>query len=361
MRRFFSLWITIFLCTGCTVQKNKEERTCYTFDASKSRAGEEVFKIDSAKIIYLDFSDTTMIGANPSFIFDGTLFFIYSPGSSLPVLKYDREGGFITQIGTVGNGPGEYAVVYDLSISPTTKTIDILSDNYIYQYNKDGSFAGMLENPFPASSFAIDNMGNYWLYTGIPTSEINGRIVKCNAKMQPETYYLDEQILSLPLSELNFNKGVNITFRESLNHILYKIEDGRFKTACMLKLPGYELPDRLKDLTSTEILPELSKLSYAIIRNYLENKKYICIQLFLYESGVEKPQIAYWMINKEKKKDVIYTLDKNISYESYLCYPQYLSEENDLFFMGYLGDKENEFVDSNANPSIVVYSMNDIF
>lgn len=361
MRRIFSLWITIFLCIGCTVQKNKEERTCYTFDASKLSAWEEAFKIDSAKIIFLDFSDTTMIGANPSFIFDGTLFFIYSPGSSLPVLKYDREGGFITQIGTVGNGPGEYAVVYDLSISPTTKTIDILSDNYIYQYNKDGSFAGMLENPFPASSFAIDNMRNYWLYTGIPTPEINGRIVKCNAKMQPETYYLDEQILSLPLSELNFNKGVNITFRESLNHILYKIEDGTFKTACMLKLPGYELPDRLKNLTPTEILPELSKLSYAIIRNYLENKKYICIQLFLYESGVEKPQIAYWMINKENKKDVIYTLDKNISYESYLCYPQYLSEENDLFFMGYLGDKENEFVDSNANPSIVVYSMNDIF
>ncbi|WP_455673163.1 6-bladed beta-propeller [Phocaeicola sp.] len=361
MRKLFFVWLIILLCISCTVQKNREEGVCYIFEKSKMNVFQEVFKIDSNKIISLDFSDSTMIGANPSFLFDGTSFLIYSPESSSSVLRYDKDGKFINKIGSIGSGPGEYAIIYDLNINPAKKTIDVLSDNYIYQYHEDGCFVDALTNPFPASSFAIDKAGNYWLYIGIQTPETDGRIVKCNTKMKHEKEYLNTQMLPLPLSELNFNKGVDITFKESLNHILYKIDDGVFKTAYTLKLPGYELPDNLDDLKPEDVLSELQNRSYAIIRNYLENKKYICIQLFLYEANIEKPQIAYWMIDKKNKKDAIYTLDKNISYESYLCYPQYLSEENDLFFMGYLEGTEYDYFDSNVNPSIVVYNIDDIF
>lgn len=362
MRKEDFLLLFLLLFVSCTAtQKNEEKGVCYTFERSKANVFQNVCNRDSIKIISLDFSDSTIIGANSSFLFDGTSFFVYSPERATPVLKYDIDGKFINKIGSIGSGPGEYTVIYDLSINPIKNTIEVLSDNYIYQYNKDGSFVNVLENPFPASSFVADKEGNYWLYIGIPTPKTDGRIVKCNADMQHKKDYLDEQIISLPLAELNFNKGANITFRESLNHILYKIENGVLKTAYTLNVSGYELPDNLSDLKAENILLELQKTSYAIVRNYLENSNYVCVQLFLYDSGAEKPQIAYWFLDKKNKKDAIYTLDKSISYESYLCYPQYLSEENELFFMGYLVNEENEYVDSNVNPSIVVYNIENIF
>ena len=64
----------------------------------------------------------------------------------------------------------------------------------------------------------------------------------------------------------------------------------------------------------------------------------------------------YWIHQKSSNKDVVIKFDKAIPVDSYLYYPQFLTEDGKLYFMGFIIEKEDS-LGLEENPSIVIVDI----
>lgn len=77
---------------------------------------------------------------------------------------YDWKGSFLTEINSIGRGPGEYSRILDFDIDNGTDSVIILSGRILYYYSiKDGSFLKVLELEEPAWSFKVLDDEHFYL------------------------------------------------------------------------------------------------------------------------------------------------------------------------------------------------------
>ena len=181
-----------------------------------------------------------------------------------------------------------------------------------------------------------------------------------DAKCQKLQKFLQEKSTLLPMVEANFGKGAILTFKETLSHDIYRVSDGEIRKSYSIDFPHYHLPQELHETSPMEVVPLLQKSDYASILNYSENLNYLFLQVLLNKSGQTMPGIYYWIYQKSSGKDIIFSLDQSVPFDSYICYPQFLSEDNRLYFMGFLLDERAETTNPEENPSIVIIDINDL-
>lgn len=310
-------------------------------------------------IINLTFSDSTMIDDNATLLYDET-YFIYSRGSIIPPMRFDAEGNFLNYIGRIGNGPEEFNEIGDVCLNKRERTVEILSGNFVFVYDYNGNFVDKLEHKQIAFSFAIDEEGSYWFYLG--NNSVNGeyKIVKMDAECRNLQNFLQEKSKLLPMVEANFGKGTILTFKETLSHDIYRIMDGEIKKSYSIDFPNYHLPQELHKTSPMEVVSLLQKSDYASILNYSENRNYLFLQFLLNKAGQAIPEIYYWIYQKSSGKDAAFYLDKSVPFDSYICYPQFLSEDDKLYFLGFVLDHGIEMANPDENPSIIAVDVNSL-
>ncbi|MCD7942027.1 MAG: 6-bladed beta-propeller [Bacteroides intestinalis] len=350
----------LLMLVSCVNDKKGESAdNILLFDIAKSVKFQMVSSLSPDRIINLAFSDSTMIDGNASLLYDET-YFVYSKGSAIAPMRFDKEGNFLNYIGRVGNGPKEYNKIGDVCLNRREKTVEILSGSYVYVYDYQGKYVDKLDHKQTAFSFAIDKDGYHWFYLG--NNSVNGeaKMVRMGAKCQDMQKFLQEESTLLPMVEANFGRGAMLTFKETLNHDIYRISDGEIKKSYSIDFPNYHLPQELHKTAPMEVVPLLQKSDYASILNYSENQKYLFLQVLLNKSGQMVPEIYYWIYQKSSGKDIIFSLDQSVPFDSYICYPQFLSEDDRLYFMGFLLDKEIETTGSEENPAIVIIDVSSL-
>ncbi len=67
----------------------------------------------------------------------------------------------------------------------------------------------------------------------------------------------------------------------------------------------------------------------------------------------------HWFINKKTNANTVIQQPQNISPDSYLYSPQILTADNELYFIGYPLEKEDDVANINENPSVIVLSVSD--
>lgn len=326
------------------------------FDAEKAAELEEVSLLSPENTIKLAFSDSTMIDDNAALLYDDT-YFIYSRGSIIPPMRFDADGKFLNYIGRVGNGPEEYNEIGDVCLNKQERTVEILSGSFVYVYGYDGSFVDKLKHDQNAYSFAIDEEGNHWFYLGNNSVSGEYKIAKRDAKCHKLQNFLQEKSKLLPMVEANFGKGTMLTFKESLNHNVYRIMDGEIKKSYSIDFPNFHLPQELHKTSPMKVVPLLQKSDYASILNCSENKNYLFLQFLLNKAGQAMPEIYYSIYQKSSGKNLVFRLEKSVPLDSYICYPQFLSEDDKLYFMGFVLDKGIETTNPDENPSIVAVDI----
>ena len=345
---------------SCKTNKNNQN-VHYVFNESKAILLNDIVQLDSSNITNLDFSDSTMIGACPSFVSDDNAFYVYIPGTQAPVLKFDLNGKFDCQIGAIGHSDSEYTHILNISINSKKQSIDVLTNNFINEYKYDGTYIGKIKKKSYISTFAVDDKGEYWGYIGCKRPEIKGRLIRCDSNLKKQQEYLCDMQMSTPLFELNINKSQGLTLRESLNHTVYRIKDDSLEVAYTLEFPDHEFPDNIMCKDPIEIVQQLNSTPHARIKNYLENKDYSVFQIFYFSGLDTNPQKYYCIIDRKTNKDLIIKIPDDIPYESYLSSPEYLSADNNLYFIGYLVENGNQKIKDDINPSIVKFNIANLF
>lgn len=96
--------------------------------------------VDDYEMVVFENSDSAIFKARKPVISDNYIAVIQ--GGSNPVLLFDKRGRYVSQIGAVGRGPGEYIMPYDALIDEKRGVVYIaqMLSNAIQEYNLKGEY-----------------------------------------------------------------------------------------------------------------------------------------------------------------------------------------------------------------------------
>jgi hypothetical protein len=74
------------------------------------------------------------------------------------VLRFDNNGKFLTRIQKIGNGPGEYTLLYDININPFSENLELLNPRgELLVFSRDGEFNDLLQSSISNECIEIMN------------------------------------------------------------------------------------------------------------------------------------------------------------------------------------------------------------
>lgn len=350
---FILLTLLGFGCTGN--RKKNGTGTEITFRKEAAVHVRDVKAFKSKTVIPLETTDRSLVGHNASLRKAGDNFFVYSSHRPNPVLRFDSNGNFLNTVGNVGIGPGEFPVLTDVFISAADNSVEILSNGMIQRYDCEGKSLKSLKLDIPAFSFTRTGNG-YWFYTGNNKACSPSRLFRTDSALRVEGEYLNDDSNMLPVMETVFGNSSYLTLRENFYHNLYRITDDRLELSYTIKFPGLEIPPDAYTKPPMEVVDYLRKYDYATVMRYLENRTCVYLMIMENKSG-DVPSIYQWFINKKSGREILVLTD--LVMESYLLYPQLLTDDNRLYYIGYPVENRDEEVNPNLNPSVVIVDINE--
>lgn len=121
--------------------------TC-NFDAITSKAQPKLSDfVEDFEIVRFENKDDAFFKASSYIVTDN---YIGVRQSGAPFLLFDKNGKLLNKVGEIGNGPGEYNVLYDQAINEKTGKIYLAPFaglNKVHEYNMDGSYVRSLTTP----------------------------------------------------------------------------------------------------------------------------------------------------------------------------------------------------------------------
>ena len=119
--KYFILSLSIFLLYSCSKQEQVTDTKKIIFN---EEANPDFFNTLTCKFIPLETNDSCLFNDIKEIqIVDNKIYIIDNKRSKL--LVFDISGKFITQIGNLGNGPGEYLAPSNFNIDKEKQTITI--------------------------------------------------------------------------------------------------------------------------------------------------------------------------------------------------------------------------------------------
>lgn len=251
---------------------------------------------------------------------------------------FTREGDFISKIGSMGQGPKEYVVIADFSISEKDETVSIydIMRRKIQVYDIKGEFIKSLSYPEKISTLLQWKDSVYVGY--MPWYEDRERIAFFNSEMnQTDSYYPERNIGEtseidlFPLSELR-TTGSTIHFRLPLDNCDYIMgsEAAVIKNTEIL-LGKYQAPVDVE--TNVSKFNENINGPYALGLKWIETNGTVFIQYL--------NQMAYHRLVYNSQDKNIYFVDEgkypsgidNEDNESYSFWPSWTDGEYAIGFI----------------------------
>lgn len=115
------------------------------------------------EILILEEDDKTMFTDVDRIIEDNGLYFLMDSYSARTVVSFTNEGKPYARYGTVGQGPGEYTLPWDIDIHGDYVFVMDSNSKKMIKYLKDGTFVSEIKLPVLADAFKVLDNGNILL------------------------------------------------------------------------------------------------------------------------------------------------------------------------------------------------------
>lgn len=127
---------------------NGQEFITCNFDAITAKAQPKLSDfVEDFEIVRFENKDDAFFKPSAYIVTDN---YIGVRQSRAPFLLFDRKGKLLTKVGQVGNGPGEYTMLYDQAVNEKNGKIYLgpfVGLNKVHEYNMDGSYVRSFTTP----------------------------------------------------------------------------------------------------------------------------------------------------------------------------------------------------------------------
>ena len=353
------------------VYKNTDGYISLVFEEQSS----SIFFSDSifgkTEMTPLETTDDCLVGQSPELKSDDNYFFILDYQQEF-ILRFDKSGKFINQIGRRGGGPEEYNGIEDYDIDCNTKVVEILASfGPILRYKYDGTFISSMKIDGFANSF-IKTGNTYWINHGMGEMAGDGRLVKVSEDGTVVEKYLPFKGDWATVSEQCFSRsGDMISFKELFSNSVYRItDDGPIETM-VIDFGKYAIPKSLYGRDFPYALDVLRSKGYASIEKYLENGRFIYIFFRVIQNGA-KVNYYHWLVNKNTGSCVLHKLSDENPVSVMMENAKILTADNKLIFIAnaqmlkvcidpFFSNKNltMDYLSEESNPVIVSLQIND--
>jgi hypothetical protein len=237
---------------------------------------------DSIYLVPLETSDVSLIKQVDKLYMADTLIFLLDKEGNNKVLVYSQNGKYIESIGTIGNGPEEYASLYDFCVDTISQRLYLLCDkNRIYKYNFEGKILEKFNLDFYAVKIAYNREKLFFIRDEINrpnliVTDMQGHIryenfsnaeLGANIRILLHPFYLFDSV---------------IFYRTYLNNHIYGIkDDGEIFVQYQFDFGNnvYEIDKNTKSYSHNE-LNEILNASRGRIKYITENDLYVLFIFF---------------------------------------------------------------------------------
>lgn len=242
---------------------------------------------ESVKLISLESGENCLIGNIRDIKCSDNRFFIKEYDDSKVILEFDNEGKFVTQIGGIGQGPGEYVSVSDIALDPWQNQIIISnpSRKNLQYYDFNGNYIKDVKVDLYFRSFTLCDKDNYFINVddrGNSRLDVHaGKLLLIN-NMGEVLFSAFSERLEYTYSHLS---SLNVSTKKVLYHpaystSIYEIEDQTVTEKYSFDFGQHAIPDAyLSSMPEQELDRALRKTEYARISSMLETKSHLLFML----------------------------------------------------------------------------------
>lgn len=227
---------------------------------------EDVFQ--SVDIIPLETNSECLIGGITKLVEAYDSYFIMDRVNNI-VAKFDNKGKFITRLGGVGNGPGEYLKIEDLLVDRDNRNIKLydVRGRKIIIYGLDGTYIKEFRLDAFLKSIALAENGYYWGFIGNVTNsnEIQGKkggelkFIKFDEKGKILAKIFGQKTAEIHLSfyeHMSPQQDGSISFVEPLNCQIFNLRDNKVSSSYDIKFNSFSVPDNIRNVLNKRRTPE---------------------------------------------------------------------------------------------------------
>ena len=237
---------------------------------------------ESYRLLPLETNDASLLGGINKIVYQDSLIFLLDKRFTSKVFAFTaNDGKFVRKLGKIGNGPGEYSNIDDISIDKENRQIHILADrNRLITYTLDGDYVTTKQLPFMATH--MEYMNNRLFFVCDLTDMDNLLITDMDfnilsSHFPNEVYKSNYRILLHPLQK----KENELLFHRFLDNRIYRINlDGELSVAYQIDFGANSMSlEDIDNLTEKE-LKEIMKTKVGNVKYFTETDKYAFIMFF---------------------------------------------------------------------------------
>jgi len=284
---FFVLASVATTLHSCTGRDNVEQAGLQEIhiDYSKAQKSIKFSDIISSDIEVVPLSN---VDANGDYFYmasidvfekKGEQFFLFNIFNDGQLRVFDAQGGFVRNIGSRGNGLGQYLQAMDFSLDE--EGVEVLDVGKIHRFGHDGSYISSKKlQGFMASRFR--KLDNGYAFVSSGRNEHNLLLADSSLNLVSSHFpYLTRPINALLLNPLFTNANNQTIYRRSLNDTLFTLSNLDCPEPYIKIQYGAKAPKLYDWVSESEerIAAEISKASNTLY--FFESEKYRFLSFFL--------------------------------------------------------------------------------
>ncbi|MDE6794811.1 MAG: 6-bladed beta-propeller [Muribaculaceae bacterium] len=214
-------------------------------------------------------------------------------GRQYRIKVFDSKGKFLTNIGNIGQGPGEYTFIYDISYNPQKQILSLLSPFGEYlNFTLDDKFVNRVQLPAKSNyqSFTWVNATNLALWSAVEKDEAGIQIINTDTG---ETVYEDwynERLTDFQQGYPFYTYNDDLFFAKPIGRCVYKLDKDSLVRAYEWDLgkDNFDIEGYINEIGETDVTQKSKKiredlasqtLPYLINENW-QNDGYYAARVF---------------------------------------------------------------------------------
>jgi hypothetical protein len=311
--------ITLINCTGDNDQKhsNSPKNISNSIKIDVTRVSNVSMNdlYSWVELIPLETTDKSIIQEVNKLVYFENSFFILDENQNA-VFIFDSCGKFLNKIQNIGNGPGEYSLLYDFDINYFTKNIELLNPRgELLIYNRNGSFVRSLKIPLRAPQKFIVLTEDIVLFYSLYDQNKLAYFSKDRDSIIKRDFEFPDVILNTPLISSKsspFNRCDSITtFFQGFSNEIFNIVNTELSFRFKWDFGKYNFSfSELVPNKPNNYYPNFLRSSKFVhsFNYYIENRRYVYTRFmynkFWFTIILDKTKSEYRLVRKFKEQTV---------------------------------------------------------
>lgn len=303
--------VLLFLLVSCSASKRDIETVTIDFSGESSLSASDLLSVSYVKLETID--DCLLGGCNQCTSVGG-YYILLDNVMSKALYAFNLDGSFVKQIGTRGNGPGEYISPFKYSVNDCDNTltvIDVEQQKMIVYSLADFHFVSEKKMPFYSDDMEQLSDGNYVWYNKLISDDFDSYVFVTDKEFNVGNSFLPIDFASgysLGASRKLYKCGDGVSLYKPFEAVLYRVDSDSIYSAFQLQFGKNTLPPidflEKKSANNRNYIPDLLESPYVAFYNVYENEHSLCVPYYvnktLYFGFYDKQKNISYNFSQEK-------------------------------------------------------------